>query len=317
MNDDNAVNFFVHPNAICESKHIGPSTRIWAFAHILPEARIGRECNICDNVFIENDVVIGDRVTIKNGVQLWDGVELEDDVFIGPNATFTNDRFPRSKQYPETFARTLVQKGASIGANATILPGTTIGQQAMIGAGAVVTQSVPPNAIVAGNPSRIIGYVEAKEPDTSESVVMEATDDEQAPWEIGVKGVTLHTLPYIRDIRGDLCVGEFERNVPFNPKRYFIVHNVPTEKTRGQHAHRRCEQFLVCIRGRCAVVVDDGTNRRELLLDRPTLGMYMPPMIWGIQYKFSSDAMLLVLASDYYDPEDYIRDYEDFLGELK
>jgi acetyltransferase-like isoleucine patch superfamily enzyme/dTDP-4-dehydrorhamnose 3,5-epimerase-like enzyme len=316
MNDD-AADFFVHPNAICESKHIGPDTRIWAFAHILPEARIGRECNICDSVFIENDVIIGDRVTIKNGVQIWDGVELENDVFIGPNATFTNDRFPRSKIYPETFARTLVKKGASIGANATILPGMTIGQQAMIGAGAVVTQTVPPNAIVAGNPAHIIGYVDAGEPDVSEAFVTEVADDEKASKEIGIKGVTLHTLPYIRDIRGDLCVGEFERNVPFKPKRYFIVHNVPTDKTRGQHAHRRCEQFLVCIRGHCEVVVDDGVNRREVSLDRPTLGLYMPPMTWGIQYKFSPDAMLLVLASDYYDPDDYIRIYEEFLREIE
>lgn len=317
MNDDNAADFFVHPNALCESKHIGPNTHIWAFAHILPGARIGKECNICDSVFIENDVVIGHRVTIKNGVQLWDGVEIEDDVFIGPNATFTNDRFPRSKQYPETFTHTLVKKGASIGANATILPGTTIGQQAMIGAGAVVTQSVPPNSIVVGNPAHIIGYVDAGETDASEASMTQVTEEEQEPRESGVKNVTLHTLPYIRDIRGDLCVGEFERHVPFKPKRYFIVHNVPTEKTRGQHAHRRCKQFLVCIRGRCAVVVDDGTNRREIPLDRPSLGLYIPPLTWGIQYKFSPDGMLLVFASDYYDPEDYIRNYEDFLGDSK
>ena len=316
MKDSDAVNLFVHPSALCESKHIGPNTRIWAFAHILPGARIGEECNICDNVFIENDVVIGDRVTIKNGVQLWDGIEVEDDVFIGPNATFTNDRFPRSKQSPETFARTLVHKGASIGGSATILLGKTIGQQALIRAGAVVTHSVPPNAIVAGNPARIIGYVEANGPIAFEEMGAKPVEDEQEPREIGVNGVTLHGLPHIKDIRGDLLVGEFERQVPFNPKRYFIVHNVPNEKTRGQHAHRKCEQFLVCIRGRCSVVVDDGTNRRELLLDRPSLGLYVPPMTWGIQYKFSSEAMLLVLASDYYDSEDYIRNYEEFIGGL-
>src|SRR5687768_11880475 len=129
------MSFFVHPNALCESTSIGADTRVWAFAHILPGTRIGSECNICDNVFIENDVVVGDRVTVKCGVQLWDGVTLEDDVFVGPNATFTNDRIPRSKQYPESFAKTLVCKGASIGANATILPGVTIGRSAMIGAG--------------------------------------------------------------------------------------------------------------------------------------------------------------------------------------
>src|SRR5678816_3436222 len=133
-----AVNFFVHPRALCESTNIGEKTRIWAFAHVLPGARIGGDCNICDHVFIENDVVIGDRVTIKSGVQLWDGIELEDDVFVGPNATFTNDPFPRSKHVPTAFSRTLVKRGASIGANATILPGLTIGSHAMVGAGAVV-----------------------------------------------------------------------------------------------------------------------------------------------------------------------------------
>ncbi len=316
MNESDAENYYIHPNALCESEHIGPNTQIWAFAHILPGARIGEDCNICDNVFVESDVVIGDRVTVKNGVQLWDGIDVEDDVFIGPNATFTNDPFPRSKQYLEMYDRTLVQKGASIGANATILPGITIGQKAMIGAGAVVTQSVPPNAIVTGNPARIIGYVEAAGPDVFETTVAQPVEGKHEPREIGVNGVMLYTLPYIKDIRGDLCVGEIERQVPFKPMRFFIVHNVPSEKTRGQHAHRKCEQFLVCIRGRCSVVTDDGTNRRELLLDRASMGLYIPPMTWGIQYKFSPDAMLLVLASDYYDHEDYIRNYEEFIAEL-
>jgi acetyltransferase-like isoleucine patch superfamily enzyme/dTDP-4-dehydrorhamnose 3,5-epimerase-like enzyme len=316
MKDHDTADFFVHPQSLCETKQIGKGTRIWAFAHILPGAQIGEECNICDCVFIENDVVIGNRVTIKNGVQLWDGIKAEDDVFIGPNATFTNDRFPRSKEYPETFERTLIQRGASIGANATILPGINIGQQAMIGAGAVVTQSVPPYAIVAGNPALIISYVAAGVPEPINTPVTAPVEGGVALREIDVKGVTLHTLPYIKDIRGDLCVGEFERNVPFKPKRYFVVHNVPTEETRGQHAHQKCEQFLVCIRGRCAVVVDDGTNRREILLDQPSLGLYIPPMTWGIQYKFSPDAMLLVLASDYYDPADYLRKYQDFLLEI-
>ncbi len=155
------MNFF-HQNAIIEAGAvIGEATKVWAFAHILPGARVGKSCNICDHVFIENDVLIGDHVTIKCGVQIWDGITVEDDVFIGPNVTFCNDKFPRSKVYPENFLRTTVKKGASIGANATILPGITIGEGAMVGAGAVLTRSIPPSAIAVGNPARIVGYVSA------------------------------------------------------------------------------------------------------------------------------------------------------------
>lgn len=151
--------YFKHSHALVESENIGADTRIWAFAHVLPGAHIGSNCNICDGVFIENDVRVGDDVTIKCGVQLWDGITIESGVFIGPNATFTNDRFPRSKQYSPELQRTTVKKGASIGANATILPGLTIGVNALIGAGSVVTRDVPDNAIVMGNPARISGYV--------------------------------------------------------------------------------------------------------------------------------------------------------------
>ena len=154
--------FFVHERALCESRQVGAGTRVWAFAHILPNAIIGEECNICDGVFIENDVVVGDRVTIKCGVQLWDGTRIGDDVFIGPNATFTNDHYPQSKVYPEKFSGIVVESGASIGANATILPGIHIGKGAFVGAGAVVTKDVPANLIVVGNPAKVLGPARAK-----------------------------------------------------------------------------------------------------------------------------------------------------------
>lgn len=153
------MSIFKHSHSLVESDNIGENTRIWAFAHVLPGARIGADCNICDHVFIENDVVIGNRVTIKCGVQVWDGVRLEDDVMVGPNATFTNDPFPRSKKDFE-LRTTVVAKGASIGANATILCGITIGEGAMVGAGAVVTKDVPSRAVVMGNPARIARYLE-------------------------------------------------------------------------------------------------------------------------------------------------------------
>lgn len=139
-----------------QSINLGAGTSIWQFCVILPGAQIGEDCNICSHCFIENDVRIGDRVTVKCGVQLWDGIRVEDDVFIGPNVTFTNDKRPRSKQYPSMFHQTIICKGASIGANATILPGIEIGAGAIVGAGAVVTRSVEAGRIVVGNPAKAI-----------------------------------------------------------------------------------------------------------------------------------------------------------------
>lgn len=145
----------IHPSADVQSERIGKDTRIWQYVVILGRAVIGDECNICSHCFIENDVVIGNRVTIKCGVQIWDGITIKDDVFIGPGVAFTNDKFPRSRQHKEP-AKTLVEKGASIGANATILCGITIGANAMVAAGAVVTKDVPASAVVAGNPAKVI-----------------------------------------------------------------------------------------------------------------------------------------------------------------
>jgi acetyltransferase-like isoleucine patch superfamily enzyme len=147
-------NFFVHNLSDVQAKKIGSETKIWQFCVVLSGARIGANCNICSHVFIENDVLIGDNVTVKNGVYLYDGITLEDDVFIGPNATFTNDKLPRSKQYPAHFPKTTIKKGASIGGGAVILPGITVGEGAMVGAGAVVTKDVAPNAVVYGAAAR-------------------------------------------------------------------------------------------------------------------------------------------------------------------
>jgi acetyltransferase-like isoleucine patch superfamily enzyme len=149
----------IHPSADVQSTAIGPGTLVWQFCVVLPGARIGRDCNINAQCFIENDVLLGDRVTVKCGVQLWDGITLEDDVFVGPNVTFANDKYPRSKIYPESFQRTLVKRGASIGANATILGGVTIGEGALIGAGSVVTRDVPAGELWVGNPARSRGLV--------------------------------------------------------------------------------------------------------------------------------------------------------------
>jgi acetyltransferase-like isoleucine patch superfamily enzyme len=300
--------FFKHPQALVESTAIGDGTRIWAFAHVLPGATIGKECNICDHVFIENDVVLGDRVTIKCGVQLWDGLRVEDDVFIGPNATFTNDPMPRSKQHLTEYPETRVRRGASIGANATILPGIVIGQHAIVGAGSVVTNSVPPHAIVQGNPARIMRYV-------GSSTSFRAVTGVGAPQsEIKVKNVQLLKAPPINDLRGNLYAREVGAGLPFVPRRYFVVIDVPSKEVRSQYALRNCEQLLICLKGSVCVACDDGSNRQEFFLDSPELGLHLPSMIWSLQYKYSSDAILLVLASVPYDPDSYIRDYDQFLA---
>lgn len=306
----------IHPLADVQCKDIGEETRIWQFCVVFAGAKVGSGCNICANVLIENDVVIGDNVTVKSGVQLWDGVRIEDNVFIGPNVTFTNDLFPRSKVYPGRFLQTIIKAGASIGANATILPGVTIAEGVMIGAGAVVTRSVPPNAIVQGNPARIVGYTNTKAEEFSKEVLV--TDNRKPPYvdTTAVYGVTTHKFPLIPDIRGSLTVGEFERHIPFFPRRYFMVFDVPSKETRGEHAHRVCQQFLICVCGSCVVLADDGARRAEFLLDSPAKGIYLPPMVWGVQYKYSEDAVLLVFASHHYDASDYIRNYSEFLTEV-
>jgi UDP-2-acetamido-3-amino-2,3-dideoxy-glucuronate N-acetyltransferase len=150
---------YVHPQALVETDEIGSGTRIWAFAHVMAGASVGADCNICDHTYIEGGVSVGDRVTIKSGVYLWEGMRVEDDVFLGPQATFTNDRFPRSRQ-PWRCEGITIRAGATVGAGAVVLPGVTIGTRAMVGAGAVVVADVEPDVVVAGNPARVIRHLE-------------------------------------------------------------------------------------------------------------------------------------------------------------
>jgi UDP-2-acetamido-3-amino-2,3-dideoxy-glucuronate N-acetyltransferase len=153
----------IHPLADVNSDAIGAGTRVWQYSVVLAGARIGRDCNICAHTFIEGDVVIGDNVTIKSGVYLWNGTRIENNVFVGPNATFTNDPMPRSKVYPNAFAGVTLREGASIGANATLLSGIIVGRHAMVGAGAVVTKDVPDKAVVVGNPAKILRFIDSND----------------------------------------------------------------------------------------------------------------------------------------------------------
>ncbi len=149
----------IHALADVQSQNIGTETNIWQFCVVLEKAKIGHHCNINAQCLIENDVIIGNYVTVKSGVQIWDGITIDDKVFIGPNVTFTNDFLPRSKQYPEHFLKTLIQRNASLGANSTIIGGITIGEHAMIGAGSVVTKDIPNNTLWYGNPASFQGYI--------------------------------------------------------------------------------------------------------------------------------------------------------------
>jgi UDP-2-acetamido-3-amino-2,3-dideoxy-glucuronate N-acetyltransferase len=232
-------------------------------------------------------------------------VVVEEDVYIGPNAVVLGKREREGED-------TSIKTGAEIGANSTICPGVTIGLKAKVLPGSVVTRSVPPLAIVEGNPARIKGYL-------ATTGAQRAGFEGHGPLQPGVQdtlvlGVRLHILRTAIDIRGNLSVGEFDREIPFIPKRYFLVFEVPTAETRGEHAHLRCQQFLIAVKGSIRVVADDGRAREEFILDRPNIGLYFPKMTWGINYHYSADAVLLVFASDYYEADDYVRDYSYFLS---
>jgi len=242
--------------------------------------------------------------TILPGAYIEAGVTLGHRITVGANSVVL-----AGEQ-----ASTRIEDDVWIGANCTIYGDVVIGARARIDHGSVVTTSVPPKAVVMGNPAKIVGYVDTPIYDhgIAQTRVSNTTSIASA-----VKGVALYTLKYVPDMRGALSVGEFHRDIPFAPKRYFLVLGVPTAETRGEHAHIACHQFLIAVTGSVAVVADDGTNRQEFILDRPHAGLYLPPLTWGIQYRYSSDAVLLVFASDYYEPDDYIRDYKQFVDYVR
>lgn len=250
-----------------------------------------------DDTQIAADAIISPDAKIERGVRI--GVRV---VFAGPNI--------------------LVGRDAVIEPASVIGKDVTIGQGALIRAGAVVLSSVPPNAIVEGNPGQVVGYVEGDNVTRRQAnfIINETVfTGENAPsrYPLGVGEAALHLMRKVTDTRGSLSVGEVESELPFRPERYFFVYDVPSTELRGEHAHRECQQFLICTHGSCRVMLDDGGGRCEVLLDRPELGVFMPPMIWGTQYKYSPDAVLLVFASLPYDSSDYLRSYDEFLAEVR
>lgn len=297
--------------AACAASDLASGTRVAAFARVLDGASIGADCHIADGAFIGANVSLGARVSIEPGAHVSAGVSIGDDVRVGANATFTGEPPAWGQADGDERSQTTVAAGAAIGANATLSSGIVIGRGAKIGAGAVVTRSVPPNAIVLGNPASIVGYTGSPRSDVAAGTLATGATGTVS---LGVDGVRLTRSDEFTDLRGSLTAGELPQDgIPFVPSRWFLVYDVPNQEVRGEHAHRICHQFLVCVSGSMTVAVDDGQNRAEISLDSPVLGLYIPPLVWGSQFRYSADAVLLVLASHPYDAADYIRDYEAFL----
>lgn len=289
----------IHPTALCEATEIGAGCCVDAFALIAADSVLGNNCTVAEHVVVAPDVVLSDDVSARSGARVLSGARVGRGAVIGENVVLGGGGSP-SKIGPDVF----------VGANATVLPGTVVSRGAVIEPGSVVGDAVPANAIVRGNPARIVGYV-GGEPDPpaagiprSEAIASRTTR---------IRGVKTERLTLREDLRGSLMAMEFP-TIPFVPVRLFTVFGVSGEHIRGSHAHRECAQFLVCVAGTLSCVVDDGEVREEIALDGPGIGLYVPPMIWSTQYKYSPEATLLALASHEYDPDDYIRDYDEFLA---
>lgn len=306
MTPSKSANPRISERALVATTSIGPHTTVAAFATVLAGAVVGDHCSIGSHVVIGDGAVLGDHVILEPGARVAGAVSIGDEVAIGANTVVIG-----AEPAPEGRPSVTVHAAVSVGANACVLAGVTIGRGAVVGAGAVLDHSVPAYAIVAGNPARITGYV-------STSPVGGSTATAAAPGDASrVRGVKLIRLPVVTDLCGSLTVAEAGSGLPFTPQRYFVVYDVPSREARGEHAHHVLHQLLTCVKGECSIIVDDGTNRAHYRLDSPAVGLHLGPMVWGAQFGFSPDAVLLVLASLPYDPDDYIRDYDEFLAAVR
>lgn len=304
----------VHPTALVECDRLGASSRIEAFSRVMAGATVGDEALVSGHVVIEPGASIGKRVKVGHGVRLCSGVRVEDDVSIGANVSFSDEPDLHPTGPSGSPLQTLLRQGAVIGSNATVRQGVTIGARAIVRAGAVVSRDVPPNAIVEGNPARIAGYVDTFNARIGEPASGGAVQAGGTLPRLRAANARLIRLPRIVDMRGALSFGEMGAHLPFQPKRFFAIYDVSGREVRGEHAHRELQQFLICLKGSCVVVLDDGRERDEIGLSTPEIGLYIPPMVWGIQYMYSPDALMLVLASEIYADDDYIRNYDEFLA---
>lgn len=266
------------PNARSDQAQPG----VDASAMVAPDAGLGDGVNIGAGAIVESAADLADGVLVNVGAVIGRGVRIGGGVIVGRGAV--------------------------------VSPSVEVGLGAVINDGAVVTRAVPRNAVVEGNPAVIIGYVGLDGPEPMKPVRHQApTSRAHHVVDTAVGGVQLHWVPEVRDLRGALVAGELGQQLPFVPQRYFMVFNVPTAEVRGEHAHHQCHQYLTAVEGTVHVIADDGRRRQEFVLDEERMGLYLPPKTWGVQYRYSHNCKLLVMASHPYDNADYIRDYGRFL----
>lgn len=270
------------------------------------------------------DLLRSDGAVVPDGFVHGDGCSVGSHAFIGPGCVFGDSVKIEARATvvaPEHSANgttpgLLVQSGASVGAGAVVCGARVIGRGARVEPGAVVTTDVPPNAIVAGNPAYVTGYVLPPAGGNRGRPV----EMVHAPSEMGTvavpSGASVMRFPEVSDLRGKLTFAELEGQLPFAVDRFFLVYGVPSQELRGEHAHRRCHQMIIAVAGAVSVLTDNGFEREEVRLNEPNVGVHIPPMVWGVQFRHTTDAVLMVLASDRYDDGDYIRDYDDFVREV-
>ena len=303
------MHFFVHPEAKCESTNVGDGTHIGSQSCVETGAAIGAHCHLSSASFICDGSQLGDRVTIGTGVRIEVPAIIEDGVTLESGVALARF-FPSSDVEVEAREPIRIRQNVWVGAGAFLSQGITVGRDAVIGAGSVVLHDVPAHAIVVGNPGQIQGYGGSQ------------TDGQAYPLRYDAEleamrlpgGARFVEVLGVKDLRGRLSAIEFSDAFPWAPRRFFIVHDVPSQKVRGEHAHKECQQLLIALSGAVTVLLDDGQSRQEVRLDDPGSALLIPAMLWASQYQFSPDAALGVLASHLYDPEDYIRDYEQYLS---
>ena len=277
----NAVKTFVDPMSICLSENLGENVRVHAFCKIERGVKLGSGTIISDFSLIRKNALIRENVRVGDRCTIGENVEIARDVIIHERCEITK--------------------------------GVKTGQGVIIQANSVVIYDVPSFAIISGTPSKIIDYTTSSVADDEGSLAFTSSSKPLLKRRfLSTKNCFLEPIPNFTDIRGSLTAIEKNKGVPFTPKRVFLVHGVNSEFVRGEHAHFKCEQFLIAISGTLSVFLDDGTNRSEVVLTDKHYGLYLAPMVWGVQYKFSNDSVLMVLASHEYDSSDYIRNYDDF-----